>query len=261
MPLNSGVGEELLRVPWTATRSNQSILTEINPEYSLEGLMLKLKLQYFGHLMQRSDSLEKTLMLGKIEGRRKRGWQRMRWLDSITNSWANFRSWWWTGKPGMLQCMGSQRVRHGWSTEQVWSGCFRSCSVFLQRLSNSMKTPHLWVKSNLLRCGGSVHCSRWNGQLPVEIYAVPSWTHPRSWIVSLPNVRNSIPQREEHCSKRTWWDGGGWWKPAFTEQLLCTHIGKCLHQLIYPATTLGGREELKMSQMATPQPDQDHSLT
>jgi len=76
----------LLRVPWTARRSNQSILKEINPEYSLEGLMLKLKLQYFGHLMQTADSLEKTLMLGKIEGSRRRGRQRMRWLDGITNS-------------------------------------------------------------------------------------------------------------------------------------------------------------------------------
>ena len=75
-----------LRVPWTARRSNQSILKEINPEYSLEGLMLKLKLQYFGHLMQRVDSLEKTLMLGKIEGRRRREWQRIRWLDGITDS-------------------------------------------------------------------------------------------------------------------------------------------------------------------------------
>ena len=76
----------LLRVLWTARRSNQSILKEINPEYSLEGLMIKLKLQYFGHLMQRTDSLEKTLMLGKIEGGRRRGRQRMRWLDGITNS-------------------------------------------------------------------------------------------------------------------------------------------------------------------------------
>ena len=75
-----------LRVPWTARRSNQSILKEINPEYSLEGLMLMLKLQYFGHLMQRTDSLEKTLVLGKIEGRRRRGQQRMRWLVGITNS-------------------------------------------------------------------------------------------------------------------------------------------------------------------------------
>ena len=75
-----------MRVPWTARRSNQSILKEISPDYSLEGLMLKLKLQYFGHLMQRSDSLEKTLMLGKIEGRRRRGRQRMRWSDGITDS-------------------------------------------------------------------------------------------------------------------------------------------------------------------------------
>ena len=75
----------LLRVPWTARRSNQSNLKEISPEYSLEGLMLKWKLQYFGHLMQRTNSLEKTLMLGKIVGRRKRGWQRMRWLEGITN--------------------------------------------------------------------------------------------------------------------------------------------------------------------------------
>ena len=78
--------KRLLRVPWPARRSNQSILKEINPEYSLEGLMLKLKLQYFGHQMQRTDSLEKTLMLGKIESKRRMGWQRMRWLDSITNS-------------------------------------------------------------------------------------------------------------------------------------------------------------------------------
>ena len=76
----------LLRVSWTARRSNQSIWNQISPEYSLEGLTLKLKLQYFGHRMQRADSLEKTLMLGKIEGRRRRGWQRMRWLDDITDS-------------------------------------------------------------------------------------------------------------------------------------------------------------------------------
>ena len=80
----------LLRVPWTARRSNQSILKEISPEYLLEGLMLRLKLQYFGHLMGRTDSLEKTPMLGKIEGRRRRGRQRMRWLDGITNSMDEF---------------------------------------------------------------------------------------------------------------------------------------------------------------------------
>ena len=85
MRLNCGAGE-LLRVPWTARRSNQSILKEVSPGYSLEGMMLKLKLQYFGHLMRRVDSLEKTLMVGGIGGRRRRGQQRMRWLDGITDS-------------------------------------------------------------------------------------------------------------------------------------------------------------------------------
>ena len=105
----------LLRVPWTARRANQSILKEISPEYSLEGLMLKLKLQYFGHQMWRTNSLEKILMLGKIEGRKRRGQQRMRWLASPTQwtlVWVNSRSWWWTGRPAVLQSMGSQRVGH-----------------------------------------------------------------------------------------------------------------------------------------------------
>ena len=106
----------LLRVPWTAKRSYQSILKEIRPEYSLEGLMLKLKLQYFGHLMQRTDSLEKAVMLGMIEGRRSRGWQRMRWLDGITGAMDMSLRWWWNGDPGGLQLMGSQRVRHDWTT-------------------------------------------------------------------------------------------------------------------------------------------------
>ena len=112
--------KRLLRVSWTARRSNQSVLKETSPEYSLEGLMLKLKLQYFGHLMRRMDSLEKTLMLGKTEGRKRRGRQRMRWLASLTRwawVWASSRSWWWTRKPGVLQSMGSQRVRHNWATE------------------------------------------------------------------------------------------------------------------------------------------------
>ena len=175
--------KRLFRVPWTA-RSNQSILKEFSPEYSLEGLILKL--QYFGYLMWRADKLEKTLMLGRTEGERRKGWQSMRWLDSITDSvesescsvmsdfldftvcgilqarilewvasrgssqpkdwtqvscvasrfftswamkeaysltqrtwiWASSRSWWWTGRPGVLQSMGSQRVGYNWGTEQ-----------------------------------------------------------------------------------------------------------------------------------------------
>ena len=127
MLLNCGVGE-LLRVPWTARRSNQSILKEISPEYSLEGLKLKLKLQYFGHMMQRTDSLEKTLMLGKIEGGRRRGWEdeMVGWHHQLNGQvWANSGTWWKTGKPDILQSMWSQRVEHNWDknkwfVEQQW---------------------------------------------------------------------------------------------------------------------------------------------
>ena len=114
----------LLRVPWTARRSNQSILKEVSPEYSLEGLMLKLKFQYFGHLMWRADSFEKIQMLGKIEGRRRGGQQRWGgWMASPTQwtwLWVTSRSWWWTGRPYVLQSIGLQTVGHNWTTELNW---------------------------------------------------------------------------------------------------------------------------------------------
>ena len=133
----------LLRVPWTARRSNQSILKEISPGCSLEGLMLKLKLQYFGHLMRRTDLLEKTLMLGKTEGRR-RGQQRMRcWISSPTWwtwVWVNSGSWWWTGRSGMLWFMGSQRVGHDWATELNWTELNIMLNARLDKSQTGIKT-------------------------------------------------------------------------------------------------------------------------
>ena len=117
----------LLRVPWTARRSNLSILKEISPGCSLEGLMLKLKLQYFGHLIRRTDSFEKTSCWErmKVGGEaNNKGWDG--WMASRTQwtwVWVNSVSWWWTGRPGMLQSMGSQRVRHDWATELNWTWC------------------------------------------------------------------------------------------------------------------------------------------
>ena len=128
----------LLRVPWTARRSNQSVLKEISPEYSLEGLMLKLKLQYFGHLIRRADSLEKTLMLGKIEGRRRRGWQKMRWLDGITLGHEFEQTPRDTEGQGSLECCGPWGCKESDTTEQLnWLNwltdwCTTSSYIFSQ---------------------------------------------------------------------------------------------------------------------------------
>ena len=147
----------LLRDPWTARRSNQSTLKEISPGISLEGMMLKLKLQYFCHLMQRVDWLEKTLMLGVIGGRRRRVRLRMRWLGGITNSmtwdWVNSRRWWWAGRPCVLKFMGSQRVGHDWATELNWKKGIiltkqKEIYIFISMWNTSWETL-VWRKHKL----------------------------------------------------------------------------------------------------------------
>ena len=167
-----------LRVPWTARRSNQSILKEISPRISLEGMMLKLKLQYFGCLMRRVDSLEKTLMLGGIGARGEagnRGWDG--WMTSLTGwtwVWVNSRSWWWTGRPGMLWFMGSQRVRHDWATELNWLN-WRACdraSLVAQTVKNLPAMWETWVQSLVwedpLEGGILIHSSILAWRIPTD---------------------------------------------------------------------------------------------
>ena len=146
----------LLRVPCTA---NQSILKEISPQYLLEGLMLKLKLQYFDHLMQRTDSLEMTLKLGKIKGRSRRGLQRMRWLDGITDlmdtSWASSGSWWWTGKPDMPQSWGCKESD---MTElNTWEGFETSSTVHYCTSSHVLRFQRGFFINILSICYLSMH--------------------------------------------------------------------------------------------------------
>ena len=139
----------LLRVPWTARRSNQPILEEISPGCSLEGLMLKLKLQYFGHLMGRTDSFEKTLMWERLRAGREgedRGWDG--WMASPTQwtwVWVDSRCWWWTGRPGVLRFVGSPRVEHNWATELNWIFYWHSCNWIIYYLYIYFKLFVIWV--------------------------------------------------------------------------------------------------------------------
>ena len=139
-PISLGMFHSLL---W----STQSILKEISPEYSLEGLMLNLKLQYFGHLMRRTDSLEKTLMLGKIEGQRRIGQQRIRWLEGITDMWVwvNSWSWWWTVRLVVVGSMGSPRVGHDWATELNWT--------YLQNKKRFTENKFIVARGNVMEKG------------------------------------------------------------------------------------------------------------
>ena len=144
---------ELLRILWTARRSNQSILKEISPECSWEWLMLKLKLQYFSHLMRRTDSLVKTLMKGKIEGGSSQKKQMMRWLDGIIDSlawvWVNSGSWWWTGRPGVLQFMG--RIESDMTEQLNWTELASLMAQMIKNPSVMWRRLNPWVRNLLWR--------------------------------------------------------------------------------------------------------------
>jgi len=144
----------LLRVPWRAKRSNQSILKEINPKYSLKGQMLKMKFQYFGHVMQRADLLENTLMMGKIEGKRRRGWQRMRWLDSVTDSMdMNLRKL----RERVKDRKAWHTAAHGVTKSQTWLSNWTTANTYIIESRKVYKYIHI-LKTESLSCVPE-HCN------------------------------------------------------------------------------------------------------